>query len=156
MDSIRSPISERGDAAAGVNSIDSEHGQGSRSGQRLRVSCCVMPESMWQRSSWAYLHAECVLASYRVRNWCLGEACARFIARAPTGPSRVLREVVVRSLETRLQLHATLLWVARRRALCCMWDGMGTGQGGALALGTGIIRAHMRVVGWLQACLIRM
>ena len=97
-----------------------------------------------------------VLASYRVRNWCLGEACARFIARAPTGPSRVLREVVVRSLETRLQLHATLLWVARRRALCCMWDGMGTGQGGPLALGTGIIRAHMRVVGWLQACLIRM
>ena len=59
MDSIRSPISERGDAAAGVNSIDSEHGQGSRSGQRIRVSCCVVPESMWQRSSWAYLHAEC-------------------------------------------------------------------------------------------------
>ena len=32
----------------------------------------------------------------------------------------------------------------------------GHGEGGALALGTGIIRAHMRVVGWLQACLIRM
>ena len=37
MDSIRSPISERGDAAAGVNSIDSEHGQGSRSGQRVHI-----------------------------------------------------------------------------------------------------------------------
>ena len=28
--------------------------------------------------------------------------------------------------------------------------------GGALALGTGIIRAHMRVLGWFQASLIRM
>ena len=39
----------------------------------------------------------------------------------------MLWETVLRALRTYLQLRATLFWVARRRVLCCTWDGMCVG-----------------------------
>ena len=82
--------------------------------------------------------ASCVInIVYRCGTESLPAACARVLAQIPTGTSRVFRGTVVSTFGTRLPLRAMQLLVARRRVLCCMWDGVGAGWLGPLGARNG-------------------
>ena len=129
MEASSGPIRSEPNAAAGVNGSDTVHRLGEPSGRTQRQRAGTL--CVWCRRAHGTLacssHVHAHVSYLGMGRSSVPAACVHVLAQIRTGTSLVLWETVLRALRTYLQLRATLFWVARRRVLCCTWDGMCVG-----------------------------